>query len=151
MRWFKSEPEDDPIQLTFICVENAGRSQIAAAFAERECERRGLTDRIVVQSAGTHPADTIYDVILEVMQEVDIDLSDRNPQLIQLEELKTVDYLVRLGCDIREFNPELYGDDSREWPIADPKDEELQSVREIRDEIEQRVIALFDEIEADLN
>jgi arsenate reductase (thioredoxin) len=150
MTWFNRGPKEDSVHLMFICVKNAGRSQIAAGFARRECKQRNLTDKIEVHSTGTHPVDEIPAVVVETMAERDIDISDQKPRLVELEELQSVDYLVRMGCYIAEFNPALYGVDSQEWTVADPNTDEQQHVRTIRDEIEQRVIALFDEIEADL-
>lgn len=150
MKWFDRGSNEDSLHLMFICVENAGRSQIAAGFARQECERRNLTDKIEVHSAGTHPADEITEIVVEAMAEQDIDISDQKPQLVELVELQSADYLVRMGCYIAEFNPALYGVDSREWSVVDPNTEELLQVRPIRNDIEQRVIALFDETEADL-
>lgn len=78
MSWFNGEPEDS-FRVTFMCVENTERSQMADAFAERECDRRGLTDRIEIASAGTHPADEIHSIVVEAMAERGFDLSDRTP------------------------------------------------------------------------
>jgi len=90
----------DPTDVLFMCVENAGRSQMAAAFARRESERRGLGDHVSIDSAGTHPAEDIHDVVVEAMDEVGIDLSNRTPRVVQLSELKTVN---RLGVKPRGF------------------------------------------------
>lgn len=131
----------------FMCVENAGRSQMAVAFAERERERRGLSEQTVVESAGTHPIDGVYDVVVEAMEEEGFDFSDRTPIVVRMEALKTVDFLVTMGCYVSEFDPSSFGVDSREWSFADPKDVDLGTTREIRDAIEVRVVELFDEIE----
>lgn len=144
-----SESDEGSVQLAFMCVQNAGRSQIATAFAERERERRELTDRVEILTGGTRPADHVHEVVVEAMGEEEFDLGDRTPGYVDLEELRTCDYLVTMGCSISEFNPASFGVDSREWVLTDPEGEDLETVREIRDEIEERVQKLFDEIEGE--
>jgi protein-tyrosine-phosphatase len=139
--------DDPPLRVAFVCVENAGRSQIAAAFAERERERRGLTDRVEVHSAGTHPVDAIHPTVVEAMREVGLDVADQRPTLVQVEDLKRTDYLVTMGCYIAEFDPAVLAVDAREWQIDDPAGGDVAAARAARDEIEPRVYALFDEIE----
>jgi len=67
-------------RIAFVCVQNAGRSQMAAAFAEQERDRRGVGDRIEIVTGGTQPADHVHDIVVEAMAEVDIDISDRTPR-----------------------------------------------------------------------
>jgi protein-tyrosine-phosphatase len=135
------------IRIDFLCVENAGRSQIAAAFAERERDERGLTEVVDVHSAGTKPADELHEEVVEAMAEVDVDIADRRPKYVVMEELKQSHFLITMGCSISEFNPQHYGVESRAWDITNPAGEDAETVREVRDEIEARVEALFDEIE----
>lgn len=71
--------DDLPVTLGFVCVQNAGRSQMATAFAERERDRRGLEDSVEIITGGTHPADSVHDEVVTVMQDHEIDLSDRVP------------------------------------------------------------------------
>ena len=142
-----SETDEPPIRIAFMCVQNAGRSQMASAFAEHERERRDLTEGVELLTGGTNPADHVHKVVVEAMAEEGFDLSDRTPKYVDLEELRTCDYLVTMGCSVREFNPASFGVDSREWTLTNPEGEDLETVRGIRDEIEQRVEALFDEIE----
>jgi len=137
----------DTIRIDFICVHNAGRSQMAAAFAERERDERGLEDVVAVHSAGTDPADEIHPEVVDAMAEVGIDISDRKPSWVVLDDLKDSHYLVTMGCSITEFNPAQYGVESRTWDLTDPEGEDLETVREVRDGIERRVSELFDEIE----
>lgn len=144
-----SETDERPIRIAFMCVQNAGRSQIATAYAERERERRELTERVEILTGGTRPADHVHETVVEAMGEEEFDLSDRTPGYVDLEELRTCDYLVTMGCSISEFNPASFGIDSRGWPLTDPEGEDLETVREIRDEIEERVQKLFDEIEGE--
>jgi len=139
----------DPIRVAFMCVQNAGRSQMSTAFAERERERRGLEDEVEILTGGTHPADEVHDIVVEVMAEEGFDLSDRTPQAITTAELASCDYVATMGCSTLELdaNDDV---DVRDWALDDPDGQDLDRVREIRDEIRERVAAIFDEIERDL-
>ena len=135
----------DPVRIAFMCVRNAGRSQMSTAFAERERERRGLEDRVEILTGGTHPADHVHDEVIEVMEEVGFDLSGRTPREITLDELRSCDYVATMGCstlDVGEVGDDV---DIRDWALDDPDGRDLDRVREIRDEIEARVTVLFDE------
>lgn len=136
-----------PIRIDFVCVENAGRSQMAAAFAERESEERGLTDVVEIHSAGTDPADGVHPPVVEAMAEVDVDVADRSPSYVVLEDLRDSHYLVTMGCTIDEFSPSSFGVEARAWDLQNPADRDLETVRRVRDEVETKVRALFDEIE----
>ncbi|MGZ0748430.1 arsenate reductase/protein-tyrosine-phosphatase family protein [Haloparvum sp. AD34] len=137
---------DDPIRIAFMCVQNAGRSQMSTAFAERERERRDLEDRVKILTGGTHPADHVHDEVVEVMDEVEFDLSDRTPREITLDELRSCDYVATMGCSTLDVGDVGEDVDVRDWALEDPDGQDLDRVREIRDDIEQRVISLFDEI-----
>jgi arsenate reductase len=136
---------DDPTRIAFMCVQNAGRSQMSTAFAERERERRGLEDRVEILTGGTHPADHVHDEVVEVMDEAGFDLSDRTPREISLDELRSSDYVATMGCSTLDVGDVGADVDVRDWALEDPDGQDLDQVREIRDEIEQRVISLFDE------
>ncbi len=136
------------IRVDFLCVHNAGRSQMAAALAERERDDRGLDGVVDIHSAGTDPADEVDETVVGVMDEIDIDISDRRPSYVVLDDLTESHYLISMGCSIREFDPALYGVESRRWNFVDPEGNDIETVRRIRDDIEARVQALFDEIEA---
>lgn len=139
---------NDQIRLDFVCVHNAGRSQMAAAFAERERSERELEDFIDIHSGGTEPADTVHEEVVEAMAEVGIDISDRSPKYVAgLDQLKDSDYLVTMGCSITKFNPAQYGVEFQEWNLTNPDGQDMETVRDVRDEIETRVETLFDEIE----
>lgn len=142
---------DSQLRLDFLCVENAGRSQMAAAFAKREAEERGLEDVVEVHSAGTDPADQVHKPVVEAMSELDIDLSDHSPKYVVLDDLKESHYLITMGCSISEFNPAMYGVESRAWDLTNPAGKDLETVREVRDEVAHRVSTLFDEIEVTAN
>ncbi|AGB33919.1 protein-tyrosine phosphatase, low molecular weight [Natrinema pellirubrum DSM 15624] len=137
---------EDLIRIAFMCVQNAGRSQMSTAFAERERERRGLEDRIEILTGGTHPADHVHDEVVEVMAEEGFDLSDRTPREITLDELRSCEYVATMGCSTLDVGDVGEDVDVRDWALEDPDGQDLDRVREIRDEIEQRVISLFDEI-----
>jgi protein-tyrosine-phosphatase len=135
---------DETVRFAFVCVQNAGRSQMSTAFAERERTRRGLDDRVEVVTGGTHPADHVHEEVIEVMQELDIDLSDRTPREVSTAELEACDVVATMGCSTLQLDTSS-GVDVRDWALADPDGQDLDAVREIRDDIEARVVALFDE------
>ena len=138
----------ETLRVDFLCVENAGRSQMAAAFAEREAAERGLADVVEVHTAGSSPADEIDSGVVAAMAEVDIDISDRSPSWVVVEDLEQSHFVVSMGCTINEFSPSSYGVEYRAWDITNPRDADIETVREIRDELERRVSDLFDEIES---
>lgn len=117
----------------FACVHNAGRSQMAAALFN-EMANPAIARAV---SAGTHPADRVHPEVVEVMRESGIDLSAARPQFLTQELAEGADLLVTMGCgDECPFVPGLRRDD---WPLPDPKDQPIERVREIRDEIRGRV------------
>ncbi|MFC7193753.1 low molecular weight phosphatase family protein [Halosimplex aquaticum] len=140
----------ESIRVSFVCVQNAGRSQMSTAFAERERERRGLEESVEILTGGTHPADHVHDVVIEVMDEEGFDLSDRTPREITTAELESCDYVMTMGCSALELDADEDDVDVRDWALEDPDRQDLNRVREIRDEVRQRVSALFDEIEREL-
>lgn len=139
--------ESNTIRIDFICPKNAGRSQMAEAFAERERSRRDLDDVVEIASSGTRPADSVHDEVIEAMDEVGIDVSGRTPTFVVPEDLEESHFVITMGCTVAEFSPSHYGVESRVWPLMNPEGEEMELVRSVRDETEQRVVALFDEIE----
>jgi len=135
----------DPIRLGFVCVQNAGRSQMATAFAVRERDRRGLTECLEIHSGGTEPADAVDDVVVEAMAEVGIDISDRTPTAIDTDTIESCTVVATMGCSTLQLDADSTVD-VRDWALPDPHGEELEAVREIRETIESRVRELFDEI-----
>ena len=134
--------DDGVVRLGFVCVQNAGRSQMSAAFAERERRERGLDDRVEVVTGGTHPADEVHPEVVEAMGELDIDLADRVPREVSTAELNACDVVATMGCSTLTLAD---GVEARDWALDDPHGQDVERVREIRDEIERRVVALFDE------
>lgn len=118
---------------------------MAHAFAELERERRGF-DWIELVTGGTDPAESIHDVVLEAMAEVGIDLADRTPNALAPEDLAECDVVITMGCSAEDVCPATWRGDSRDWDLDDPHGRTLAEVRSIRDEIERRVDALFDEL-----
>ncbi|MFC7045107.1 low molecular weight phosphatase family protein [Halobacteriaceae archaeon GCM10025711] len=141
--------DTDTTTVAFVCVQNAGRSQMATAFAEREVARRGLEDRVEVITGGTRPADHVHDVVVTAMAEEGFDLADRTPRDVTHEELLRAEYVVTMGCSADDVCPATWSGDSRDWDLDDPDDRPVEAVRAIRDEIRDRVTALFDELAAD--
>jgi len=132
--------------LGFVCVQNAGRSQMSAAFAEREVDRRGLGDRVDVVSGGTDPADGVHAGVVDAMADAGVDVSDRRPREIGTEELRGCDVLATMGCSTLDVDEVRDDVDVRDWALPDPDGEPPERVREIRDDVERRVLALFDDL-----
>ena len=121
----------------FVCVHNAGRSQMAAALLERIAG-----ERIDVASAGTQPSDRINPVVVEAMNEVGIDLDGRRPVALTDADVRGADVVITMGCG--DECPVYPGRRYEDWEVPDPSGKPLQEVRAIRDEIEERVRALAD-------
>jgi arsenate reductase len=131
---------DQPTVL-FVCVHNAGRSQMAAALLARRSE-----GRIDVRSAGSEPADRIHPGVLEAMAEIGIDLSRERPKLLSDDVVRSVDVVVRMGC--RDACPVYPGTRYLDWELRDPAGLSIEEVRPIRDEIDARVRDLARELES---
>lgn len=130
--------------LAFVCVGNAGRSQLATGLAEQEADRRTLDVEIV--TGGTDPKEYVYDEVRTALQEVGVDIGDRTPHLITQEDLADAEYVVTLGCDIEGFLPPEWAGEHRSWSI-ETAGGDLPAVRAQRNELEGLVAALFDELE----
>ena len=139
---------DDEVTVAFVCVQNAGRSQMATAFAKREMENRNLGNRVEILTGGTNPADSVHESTVEVMREDGIDLSDRTPREITFEELQDADIVITMGCSADDVCPATWSGDNRDWDLDDPHGRSLDIVRGIRDEIRDRVADLLAELEA---
>jgi len=137
----------DPTCVAFVCVQNAGRSQMATAFAERERERRGPDDRIEIVTGGTDPAEEVHGIVVEAMNERGIDLSGRRPREVTPAELESCEYVITMGCSAADVCPATWSGENRDWGLEDPDGRPIEEVREIRAEIETRVGNLFDELE----
>ena len=134
--------------VAFVCVQNAGRSQMAAAFARREAAERELDGEVEIITGGTRPADDVHGEVVRAMRAVDVDVGERTPREVTVDELRDSDYVVTMGCSAEDVCPAGWAGENRDWGLEDPDGKPPEKVAEIRDEIESRVGALFDELEA---
>lgn len=122
----------------FVCRHNAGRSQMSAAFFNREAAGKARGE-----SAGTTPGEHVHPVVIDVMKEVGIDLTDKKPRLLTDELQTEATVAVTMGCG--DACPLVLGK-VIDWDLEDPKDQPIEKVRVIRDDIEQRIKSLLGEI-----
>lgn len=127
-------------RVLFVCLHNAGRSQMSQALFERAA--RG---RHEAESAGTTPAEHVHPEVVEAMRELEIDLSGARPRRLTQEMAERADAVVTMGCG--DECPYVPGKRYLDWDVEDPKARTLEEVRVIRDEIERRVLALVAELD----
>ncbi|MGW8555136.1 arsenate reductase ArsC [Streptomyces tubercidicus] len=123
----------------FVCVHNAGRSQMAAAFLTHLAG-----DRVQVRSAGAAPADSVNPAVVAAMAEVGIDVSAEVPKVLTVEAVQASDVVITMGCG--DTCPVFPGKRYLDWQLPDPAGQGVEAVRPIRDDIEQRIRELLDEI-----
>jgi arsenate reductase (thioredoxin) len=123
----------------FICVHNAGRSQMAQALFNQEAQEHGLA--LQAQSAGTEPAGGIHPHVVRVMGEIGLDLSLQRPRILTTEMANRARRLITMGC-ATDSCPALFLKDVEDWGLPDPKDRGLEEVRAIRDLVHQKVKGL---------
>ena len=128
-------------KILFVCVENAGRSQMAEGFF-----RKIAPDAYQGISAGTKPVSEINPLAIQAMKEVDIDISDNKSKLVTNEMIEESDSVVNMGCMDKESCPALFVEDVTDWDIEDPKGKSIEDVRRIRDSIELKVKELVSEL-----
>jgi protein-tyrosine-phosphatase len=128
-------------EVLFVCVHNAGRSQMAAALLDHHAQ-----GRVQVRSAGSEPADRINPVVVEAMAELGLDVSKEFPKPLSSEGVKAADVVITMGCG--DACPIFPGKRYEDWELADPAGKGLAEVRRIRDDIAARVRRLLDELEA---
>ena len=126
-------------EVLFVCVHNAGRSQMAAALLERYA-----AGEVAVRSAGSTPADEINPAVVEAMAEVGIDLSAAVPKILTTEAVEGSDVVVTMGCG--DACPVFPGKRYLDWELDDPAGKSVDEVRAIRDQIDERVKALVSEL-----
>ena len=124
----------------FVCLHNAGRSQMSQALFEGASHGRHTA-----LSAGTTPSERVHPEVVEVMRELDIDLGDRRPRLLTSELAERADVVVTMGCG--DACPYIPGKRYLDWELPDPNGQPLEAVREIREEIRSRVEELLAELE----
>ncbi|WP_405084783.1 arsenate reductase ArsC [Microbispora sp. NBC_01389] len=134
-------PTTTPVaSVLFVCVHNAGRSQMAAGFLSHLAG-----DRIEVRSAGSLPAEQVNPAAVEAMKEVGIDISDQTPKVLTPEAVRASDYVITMGCG--DACPIFPGKRYLDWSLDDPAGQGVEAVRPIRDEIRSRIESLIAEID----
>ncbi|MCM3657562.1 arsenate reductase ArsC [Agromyces mediolanus] len=127
----------------FVCVHNAGRSQMAAGYA------RALSGgRVDVRSGGSEPGTAINPAAIEAMREEGIDISEAVPQLLQTDDVRAADAVITMGCG--DACPIFPGKRYEDWELEDPAGKDLETVRRVRDDIKRRVRALLEELDPTL-
>ena len=129
----------DKPSVLFVCVHNAGRSQIAAGWL-----RHLAGDTVQVRSAGSEPADRINPAAVQAMREVGIDITDQTPTKLTWDAAEESDVIVTMGCG--DACPVFPGKRYEDWTLDDPAGKGIDAIRPIRDEIERRVRALLDDL-----
>lgn len=128
----------------FLCVQNAGRSQMAAALTQH------LAGPLVeVLSGGSSPAEAVHGVAAEAMAELGIDLAGNRPRAWTMDDLEAADVIVTMGCG--DTCPVVPGKRYLDWPLEDPSGRVVEQVRPIRDDIERRVRDLLSELGVDVS
>ena len=122
----------------FVCVENAGRSQMAEAFFRKFTE-----NRFNVISAGTTPSKELNPIVVQVMKEIGIDMNNQNPKMLSESMISNSFKTVNMGCMDKESCPALFVKDVIDWNIPDPKEKTIEQIREIRDQIKTEVLNLI--------
>ena len=128
------------MNVLFVCLHNAGRSQMSAALFER-----AAAGRHHAESAGTTPAEHVHPEVIEAMNELGIDLSGKTPQKLTTELAEQADVVVTMGCG--DACPYIPGKRYLDWNLPDPKGRPLADVRRLRDDIERRVVELAHELD----
>ncbi|TMR11125.1 arsenate reductase ArsC [Nonomuraea turkmeniaca] len=130
---------NDKPSVLFVCVHNAGRSQMAAGWLAHLSG-----DRIEVRSAGSAPADQINPVAVEAMREVGVDLTGQQPKILTVDAVEASDVVITMGCG--DACPIFPGKRYEDWKLDDPAGQGIESVRAIRDEIRSRIDTLIKEL-----
>ena len=140
-RFKSSNNNENDKTVLFVCVENAGRSQMAEGFFKKYCP-----NGFKAQSAGTKPISQINPIAVQAMKEIGIDISKQKSKELSEEMMRDSEPLVNMGCMDKNFCPTLFLPKVIEWNLPDPKGKAIEEVREIRDEIEKMVKELVAEI-----
>ena len=136
-----AEPGDPVPEVLFVCVHNAGRSQMAAALLDHHAK-----GRVHVRSAGSAPGDQINPAVVAAMDELGIDLSKEFPKALTTDLVEAADVVVTMGCG--DACPVFPGKRYLDWELTDPSGKDLEEVLRIRDEIDRRVRDLLDSLVA---
>ena len=129
-------------KILFVCVENAGRSQMAEAFF-----RKYMPKGFEAISAGTKPSTQVNPIVLQAMKEIGIDIGNQTPKYISHQIISESDKAINMGCMDKESCPALFMKDILDWQIPDPKGKSIEEVRKIRDQIKTKVMILIKSLE----
>ncbi|HJJ20703.1 MAG: arsenate reductase ArsC [Crenarchaeota archaeon] len=135
---------DECKNILFVCVENAGRSQMAEAFFKKYAK-----NQFNVISAGTSPSSNLNPVVVTVMAEIGINLQKQQPQLLSSDMIEDSNKTINMGCMDKNSCPSLFVKDVDDWNIEDPKGKSIDDVRKIRDQIKTNVLNLLYSLERD--
>ncbi len=135
---------DECKNILFVCVENAGRSQMAEAFFKKYAK-----NQFNVISAGTSPSSNLNPVVVTVMAEIGINLQKQQPQLLSSDMIEDSNKTINMGCMDKNYCPSLFVKDVDDWNIEDPKGKSIDDVRKIRDQIKTNVLNLLYSLESD--
>jgi protein-tyrosine-phosphatase len=131
-----------PKNILFVCVENAGRSQMAEAFFKKYAG-----DKFDAVSAGTSPSFKLNPLAIQVMKEIGIDMTAQFPKELSDSMITNSSKTVNMGCMDKESCPALFVNDVLDWNISDPKEKSIEQVRIIRDQIKHEILILIDSFE----
>jgi protein-tyrosine-phosphatase len=131
-----------PKNILFVCVENAGRSQMAEAFFKKYAG-----DKFDAVSAGTSPSFKLNPLAIQVMKEIGIDMTAQFPKELSDSMITNSSKTVNMGCMDKESCPTLFVNDVLDWNISDPKEKSIEQVRIIRDQIKHKILILIDSFE----
>ena len=134
----------DALNILFVCVENAGRSQMTEAFFKKYASKK-----FNVESAGTVPSSQLNPLVVEMMSEVGTDFDDQHPKLLSSNMLEKSFKTVNMGCMDKKSCPSLFVNDVINWNISNPKEKSIDDVRKIRDQIKTKVLNLINFLEND--
>jgi len=134
-----ADERDQQPEVLFVCVQNAGRSQMAAGLVKLRSD-----GRILVRSAGSQPAAEIHPAVVTAMEELGIDMDDEFPKPLTDEGVRAADVVITMGCG--DACPIYPGKRYEDWTVEDPAGEDLETVRRIRDDIDSRVQKLIAEV-----
>jgi protein-tyrosine-phosphatase len=133
-----------PENILFVCVENAGRSQMAEAFFKKYS---GMKFNVI--SAGTIPSSELNAVVVQVMKEIGIDMLEQSPKILSNSMIENSHTIVNMGCVDKESCPSIFVKDVIDWNVSDPKTQSIEQVRIIRDQIKSKVLNMIDSLKSD--
>ena len=133
------------IEVLFVCVHNAGRSQMAAAITNTVAAKLGVP--VFASSAGTMPADSVYPNVVRVMEEWDIDLSNVVPRTLRDDDAAQANRIITMGCEVdAKVCPAIFLKNVEDWELPDPKAMSLDEARGVRNQITDRVIGMIQQM-----